>query len=125
VAEIDLVLGGVDGIDGAGAVSVVLARMRHLHFAAVSGDLVAGRRGFGRRLGLRSCDHRAGSTEIDAERHRRILFGESGWGSGAGDEAERHQAHQQRTIRTRDHLELSLRASAPHGPELPAGRTAV
>ena len=105
---------------------VVLAGMRHLHLAAEPGDLVANRRGFGRGLGLRGCDHLTRAAEIDAERHGRIvLFGESGWGSGAGDEAERYQAHHQRTAKTRDHLKLSLRASAPHGPELPAGRTAV
>ena len=86
----------VDGIDGAGAVGITVAGVRHLHVAAllrVKGMAVTGTR---RR-------HRSGTAEIYAKRRSGALVGGKRAGIGAGDEGDRHQGHRPEAVKMTNH----------------------
>ena len=66
MAEVDLVLCGVDGIHRAGAVGIVVAGVRHLHVTVLRGcGLRLGVDGVSRQRWLRACDHRTGAAKVD------------------------------------------------------------
>jgi len=115
MADVDLVLGRVDCIDRAGAVRVVLCSVRHVHFGRV---LPVRGRGFthsrcrGQRSWFGARRHRTGAAEIDPERHRGSFFRDCRGGAHAGDEGDRRQAHHQKAVKSRNHLDFPCRQQA-------------
>ena len=106
MAEIDFVLRRINRIDGAGAMGVVVALMRHLHCAAVlrvGGLALRGERDVYLSLWLNACRDSAGAAEVDTKRNGRTLFGDRRCGLHACDEGEGQQARHQRAIKTWGH----------------------